>query len=140
MTPTPTCCTPEDTTVRIANMMKTADVGSVPVCEGQTKTLVGIITDRDLALQVVAAGKHPQQVTARDVMTRDPVTCRADDDVQAALDAMEKHKIRRLPITDNARQLLGIITQADVATRIDAPKKTAELLEAVSKPSNMRAR
>jgi CBS domain-containing protein len=121
--------------------MKTEDVGSVPVCEGrESRKLVGIVTDRDLAIQVVAAGKDPHSVKAGDVMTHEPVTCRADQDLQSAIDAMEKYQIRRIPVVDESGQLVGIIAQADVATRIDEPEKTAELVEEVSQPTaSMRA-
>lgn len=73
-------------------------------------------------------------------MTREPVTCRADQDLQMAIDAMEKYQIRRLPVIDESGQLIGIIAQADVATRNDDPDQTAELVEEVSQPaSTMRA-
>lgn len=120
--------------------MKTEDVGSAPVCEGRdSRKLVGIVTDRDLAIQVVAAGKDPNNVKVRDVMTRDPITCRADDDLQSAIDAMERRQIRRIPVVDESGQLVGIIAQADVATRSDEPAKTAELVEEVSQPATMKA-
>ena len=141
MTNNPVCCTPDDTAVRVAKIMKTEDVGSVPVCEGrESRKLVGIVTDRDLAIQVVAAGKDPNSVKAGDVMTREPVTCRANQDLQSAIDAMEKYQIRRIPVVDESGQLIGIIAQADVATRNDEPEKTAELVEEVSQPAaSMRA-
>ncbi len=141
MTANPVCAAPDDTAARVAKIMKTEDVGSVPVCEGrENRKLVGIVTDRDLAIQVVAAGKDPNSVKVRDVMTREPVTCRADQDLQTAIDAMEKHQIRRLPVIDESGQLIGIIAQADVATRNDDPDQTAELVEEVSQPaSTMRA-
>ena len=66
---------------RIAKLMKTENVGSLPICENRdTKKLVGIVTDRDLALEVIAASKNPNSLKARDVMTRDPITCRPEDD------------------------------------------------------------
>ena len=140
MTENPICCTPDDSVVRAAKFMKTEDVGSAPVCEGRdNRKLVGIVTDRDLAIQVVAAGKDPNTVKVRDVMTRDPITCRANDNLQTALDAMEQHQIRRIPVVDESGQLVGIISQADVATRTDNPELTAELVEEVSQPGAMRA-
>jgi len=140
MTANPICCTPDDTAARVAKIMKTEDVGSVPVCEGrESRKLVGIVTDRDLAIQVVAAGKDPNSVKVKDVMTREPVTCRADQDLEGALEAMEKYQIRRLPVIDESGHLIGIIAQADVATRSNEPEKTAELVEEVSQPAAMRA-
>ena len=84
---------------RIAKLMKTENVGSLPICESRdTRKLVGIVTDRDLALEVIAASKNPNSLKARDVMTRDPITCRPEDDLQVALNAMEAHKIRRIQL------------------------------------------
>src|SRR5439155_6549870 len=96
MTANPTCCTPDETVTRIAKLMKIENVGSLPICEDrETKKLVGIVTDRDLALEVIAPAKDPNSVKARDVMTRDPITCRPEENVQVALDRMEAHQIRR---------------------------------------------
>jgi CBS domain-containing protein len=140
MTANPTCCTPDDGVTRIAKFMKTENVGSLPICEDRdTKKLVGIVTDRDLALEVIAAAKDPNSVKARDVMTRDPITCSPEDDLQLALDRMEAHQIRRIPVTDSTGRLVGIIAQADVARRVDDPEKIAELVEEVSKPSTAGA-
>jgi CBS domain-containing protein len=140
MTANPVCCTPDETVARVAKLMKTEDVGSVPICEDRNnRRLMGIITDRDLAILVVAAGKDPNSVKAREVMTRDPFTCRPDDDIHFALDAMEKHQVRRIAVTDSNGLLLGIIAQADVARRAEDRDKTAELVEEVSKPATVRA-
>src|SRR5437867_12197987 len=90
MTANPTCCTPDESATRIAKLMKTENVGSIPICESRdSKKLVGIVTDRDLAIQVIAAAKDPNSVKAADVMSRNPITCQPDDDLQPALDAME---------------------------------------------------
>ena len=140
MTRNPISALPEDTAARVAWIMKNEDIGSVPICENQqSKRLVGIITDRDLALQVVAEGRDPNSMRARDVMSRQIVACRADDDFQKALEAMEDHQIRRIPVVDDSGRLLGIIAQADVATRSGLKDETAEMLEEVSRPSTMRA-
>jgi CBS-domain-containing membrane protein len=66
-------------------------------------------------------------------MSRDPVTCHADDDLQNAVDAMEKHQVRRIPVVDNKNQIIGIIAQADIATRAGEPDTTAEVVEEISK-------
>src|SRR5438445_814105 len=97
MTANPTCCTPDETVTRIAKLMKTENVGSIPICENRdSKKLIGIVTDRDLAIQVVAAAKDPHAVKASDIMTGNPITCRPDDDLQTALEAMEPrpHRIQ----------------------------------------------
>src|SRR5207249_3138818 len=103
------------------------------------KKLMGIVTDRDLALDIIAAGKDASSVKARDVMTRDPITCRPEDDLQVALDRMEAHQIRRIPVTDREGRLVGIIAQADVACRMNDAEKIAELVGQVSKPSTAGA-
>jgi CBS domain-containing protein len=140
MTPNPVCCAPDDTASRAAKIMKTEDIGSVPVCESRdSKKLVGIVTDRDLTIQVIAASKDPNSVRLSEVMTRDPVTCRVDDDLDNALNTMEKRQIRRIAVVDESGRLAGIIAQADVATRGRERDQVAELVEEVSRPSTMRA-
>jgi CBS domain-containing protein len=139
MTGDPVCCVPTDTAARVAKMMKSENIGSVPVCEDRhNKKLVGIVTDRDLALYVVAENRDANSTKVQDVMTRQPVTCCADDDIQRALDAMEKNQVRRIPVLDDGGHLIGIIAQADVAMRTDHPEKTAEVVEEISK-SNAQA-
>src|SRR5438874_12769893 len=140
MTANPTCCTPDETVTRIAKLMKTENVGSIPICENRdSKKLIGIVTDRDLAIQVVAAAKDPHAVKASDVMTGNPITCRPDDDLQTALEAMERRQIRRIPVTDQSGHLVGIIAQADIARRLDRPEQIAEVVAEVSKPSTVGA-
>ena len=134
MTADPVCCVPTDTVARIAKLMKTESIGSVPICEDRHgKRLLGIVTDRDLALQVVAENRDARSTKVQDVMTREPLTCRADDDLQTALDAMETHQVRRIPVVDDDRRLIGMISQADVAVRSDQPGKTAEVVEEISR-------
>lgn len=133
MTKNPVCCLPNDMVADAANLMKGGNVGSIPVIENQqTGRLVGIVTDRDLALKIVAAGHDPKTTRVEAVMTSDVVTCRGEEDVQKALDAMAKHQLRRIPVVDGDNKILGIIAQADVATRVDRPEKTAELVKGIS--------
>jgi CBS domain-containing protein len=140
MTKNPACCVPTDNAARVAKVMKTEDVGSLPVCESRTnQKLVGIITDRDLALHVVAEGRDANSTRVQDVMTREPFTCHAEDNLQNALDAMQRYQVRRIPIVNARGQLIGIIAQADIATRGPEPEKTAETVGEISKPSTARA-
>ena len=133
MTSNPVCCVPNDSAAKAAGLMKSEDIGSIPVIEDeQTKRLVGIVTDRDLALKVVAEGRDPKTTKVEAVMTHNVVTCRADDDLQKALDAMAKHQLRRIPVVNNDNKIVGIIAQADVATRVDQPEKTAEMVKEIS--------
>jgi CBS domain-containing protein len=133
MTKDPVCCLPSDMVAEVARLMKRENIGPIPVIENEeTRKLVGIVTDRDLALKIVAEGRDAKSTKVETVMTRKVVTCRADDDLQIALDAMSKHQLRRIPIVDTDNKILGIISQADVATRIDQPEKTAEMVKEIS--------
>jgi CBS domain-containing protein len=133
MTKNPFCCLPNDSVEKAALMMKKENIGSIPVIETEhTKKLVGIVTDRDLALKIIAEGLDAKSTKVNDVMTHKVVTCLADDDLQKALDAMADHKLRRLPIVDTDNKIVGIIAQADVATRVDQPDKTAEMVKEIS--------
>ena len=133
MTKNPICCLPNDIVSKVAQLMKSRDIGPVPIIENeQTKKLIGIVTDRDLALKIVAEGRDPKSTKAEEVMTRKIVTCRAEDDLQNALDAMSGHKLRRIPVVDNNNGIVGIIAQADVATRVDEPEETAAMVRKIS--------
>jgi len=116
--------------------MKIEDVGSLPVCSsGDNRRLVGIITDRDLALNVVAEGHDPKSTQIESIMTREPHTCREDEDLQTALERMEHNQVRRIPVVDRNGMLTGIISQADIATRTESREKTAEMVAEISRPS-----
>lgn len=133
MTENPSCCLPDDMATEAAKLMKSGNIGSVPVIENrQTRKLIGIVTDRDLALKIVAEGREARSTNVGAVMTGKVVTCRAEDDLQVALDAMAEHQLRRIPVVDNDNRILGIIAQADVATRANQPEKTAEMVKEIS--------
>lgn len=133
MTKNPLCCLPEDLVTKAAGLMKSENIGSIPVVENeQTRKLVGIVTDRDLTLKIVAEGLDAKSTKVEAVMTRKVVTCRAEDDLQKALDAMSEHQLRRIPVVDGDHKIVGIIAQADVATRVDQPQKTAEMVKEIS--------
>jgi len=133
MTKKPVCCLPNDTVAKAAQLMKRENIGSIPVIENDlTKKLVGIVTDRDLTLKIVAEGRDAKSTKVEAVMTRKVVTCHAEDDLQKALDAMSGHQLRRIPVVDNDNKILGIIAQADVATRVNQPEKTAEMVKQIS--------
>ena len=133
MTKDPVCCLPNDTVVKTAELMKSKNIGPIPVINNeQARKLIGIVTDRDLALKIVAEGRDPKSTEVESVMTRKVVTCRAEDDLQKALDAMAEHQLRRIPVVDHDNKILGIIAQADVATRVDQPDKTAEMVKEIS--------
>ena len=133
MTKNPVCCRPDDMVVKVAQLMQSENIGSIPVIENeQTQKLVGIVTDRDLALKIVAKGQDAKSTKVEAVMTRKIVTSRAGDDLQMALDAMAEHQLRRIPIVDDDDKIVGIIAQADVATRVNLPEKTAAMVKEIS--------
>ena len=137
MTKNPVYCLPNDKVVKAAQLMKNADIGAIPVIETEeTKMLVGILSDRDLALKIIAEERDPQSTKVDDVMTRNVVTCQADDDLQKALDLMAENQLRRIPVIDSDNKIVGIIAQADVATRLDQPEKTAEMVKEISQSKN----
>jgi CBS domain-containing protein len=134
MTKDVVCCTATDMVHLAAQSMKAQDVGSIPVLDSQDKRrLIGIVTDRDLALKVVAAGLDPNKTTVESVMSRKLVVCKTDDDWHMAIEAMGKHKLRRIPVVDDEGRIAGIIAQADVATRIEQPAAVAKVVEEISK-------
>jgi CBS domain-containing protein len=137
MTQDPACCSATDTITKVAGLMKQHDVGSVPVVEAD-KRLVGIVTDRDLVVKVVAAGKHTDQTAVQEAMTPNPASCKEDDDLDFALKLMKERQVRRMPIVDAGGRLIGIIAQADVATRVNKDAKTGELVEAISESGTAR--
>lgn len=137
MTKNPVWCLPSNMVAQAAQMMKRENVGSIPVIENeQTQKLVGIVTDRDLTLKIVAEGLDAKSTMVESVMTRIVVTCLADDDLQKALDAMSGHQLRRIPVVGTDNKILGIIAQADVATRGNQPEKTAEVVKQISQSSS----
>jgi len=125
---------PGDRVSDVAQLMKNEDIGPVLIVDDSHdgKRLVGIVTDRDLAIKVVGEGRDPQNTRVEDVMTKKVITCRADDDVQNAMKAMAQYQLRRIPVVDDNNRLVGIISQADVATRVDEPEKTAEVVKEIS--------
>ena len=133
MTRDPVCCLPTDSVAKAAELMKSENFGSIPVIENeQSQKLVGIVTDRDLALKIVASALDAKSTKVETVMTRKVVTCLVDDELQKALDAMAEYQLRRIPVVDNDNRIVGIIAQADVATRVDEPEKTAEMVKEIS--------
>ncbi len=126
-------CTPEDSIVRAAQLMKNEDIGPILVVDDSNGgTLVGILTDRDLVLRVIADGQDPARTTVGDVMSKKLITCHVNDDVDSVMRAMAQYQLRRIPVVEDAMKLAGIISQADVATRVDVPERTGEVVKQIS--------
>ena len=126
-------CMPDDSTTKAAQLMKKEDVGPVLIVD-DARVLVGIVTDRDLALKVVGEGRDPQTTPVKDVMSKKLITCRAEDDVEQAMNAMAQYQLRRIPVVADGMKLVGIISQADIA-RENAPEKTGEVVKEISQHS-----
>ena len=112
-----------------AKMMRDEHVGLAPIVEGQK--LVGTLTDRDIAIRVVAEGKDPKSTQVRDVATTRVVTIDPDQDLDEALRLMATNQVRRLPVVDDDGRLAGVVAQADIA-RQASDKQTGELVERIS--------
>jgi CBS domain-containing protein len=133
MTTNPECCVPTDSVMTAAQIMKTEDVGPIPIVQDkEDKKLTGIVTDRDLAIKVVAEARDPKTTPVEDVMSEGLVTCRENDDVRSVLKLMEENQLRRIPVVDKNDRLQGIIAQADVATRLGNSRTAGEVVQQVS--------
>jgi len=112
MTPAPETIQADRSASEAAKKMKEADAGMIPVMDNGN--LLGTVTDRDIALRVVAEGKDPQATTVGEIASRDVVTVQPDESLDDALQKMAKHQVRRLPVVEDGR-LIGVVAQADVA-------------------------
>jgi CBS domain-containing protein len=124
--------TPDTTVDAVAAMMRDVDGGSIPVVDGDE--LVGIVTDRDIAVRCVAEGLVPAETAASEIMTRDPITVRIHDDADGALAMMREHQVRRLPVLDADGALVGLISIGKLA-RSEASSTAGEALQGISEPT-----
>jgi CBS domain-containing protein len=129
MTPEPKAIAPLESVVEAAKLMRAENVGSLPVVE--SGRLVGMVTDRDIALRVVADAENASAITVGQIASSDPVTVKPDANLDEALGLMAKHQVRRMPVVQNDR-LVGIVAQADVALEGDE-RKTGEVVEQISR-------
>jgi len=133
MTPQAEVISPDATTEDAAALMKTLDIGVLPVCDEEG--LVGILTDRDLVVRVLAATRDPKAMLVGEAMTPSVVYCFDDDDVEHAATVMAGQQIRRLPVLDKNRKLVGIVSVGDIAVNTQDHQLTGKVLEDVSQPS-----
>ena len=131
MTGDPECVGENDTITDAAKRLAELNVGAMPIC-GEDNRLKGMLTDRDIVVKVLAEGKDPSSVTAGELGVGDgkTVTIGADDSIDEALRTMSEHKVRRLPVIDG-HDLIGIVSQADLARNVDE-EKVGDLVEAIS--------
>jgi CBS domain-containing protein len=131
MTSNPKTVDPDRPVAEAAKLMKTEDVGIVPVADDQNR-LVGTITDRDITVRVVAEEKDPQSTKVSEIASSDPVTVDPQQDLDEALRLMASHQVRRLPVVEEDGRLVGIVAQADVA-RQGQDARTGEVVEQISR-------
>jgi CBS domain-containing protein len=129
MTSNPCSIEADKSVAYAAKMMREEDVGLAPIVEGEK--LVGMLTDRDIAIRVVAEGRNPDQVTVADIASKQVVTIDPQQDLDEALRIMAKHKVRRLPVVEEDGRLVGVVAQADIAREGD-DTQTGELVEEIS--------
>ncbi|HVX04320.1 MAG TPA: CBS domain-containing protein [Rhodanobacteraceae bacterium] len=134
MTLNPICCPPGASLKEVAEIMRDEDIGEVPIVERDGgKKLLGVVTDRDIVVRTVAAGRNPASVTAGDCMTEPAITCKESDTLEDCAQAMAAHRIRRMPIVDGNGELCGIIAQADLQAT-DARSLKQQVADRVSTP------
>jgi CBS-domain-containing membrane protein len=142
MTPEPTVVAADESISRAARLMRTMDVGMLPVVDDSTqRRLVGVLTDRDIVVRCLAEG-HLVDCRVRDHMTGEPmVTIGPDTALRDIANLMERYQVRRLPVVGAARRVVGIVTQADLARRVgpENPQLVEEVLERISTPGALTA-
>jgi len=132
MTDTPVCCTPKSSLTEVAKMMSDNDCGQIPVVENlATRKLAGVITDRDIAIRIVAQGINSAEAHACDCMTSPCITVKPEDSIQDCCTLMETNKIRRIPVVNAKDEVVGIVSLADVARHANA-STTAAVVKEVS--------
>ena len=128
MTSNPTSCSSRDSVADAARAMAKEDVGPIPVVDGER--LVGLLTDRDIVVRVVAEGRDPQSTTVGEVASTDLSTVSPDDDLDRALQLLAERRVRRLPVVEGDK-LVGIVAQADIARQGD-DRSTGQVVEQIS--------
>jgi CBS domain-containing protein len=136
MTQSPAVCTPETTAREAATLMEQNDCGSLPVVENRdSMKLVGMVTDRDLTIRILARGQSPD-TPIREAMTRNVSSVKADDDLDEVERLMSSQQVRRIPVVDDRDRIVGIIAQADLARELGAvgSKDFSRVVERISQP------
>ena len=135
MTQNPACCLPSDLAQMVAETLRDENIGSMPVVsDRESKRLEGIITDRDLCCSIVAEGLDPKSTPIAAYITRNPVTCRAEQSLDSCAKLMQVHQIRRILVVDQDARCIGILAQADLARSKESDKVQRTVAE-ISKPS-----
>jgi CBS domain-containing protein len=120
---------PSTSVAELAKAMRDADIGSIPI--GQDDRLIGMVTDRDLALRALTDGRDVSALTARDVMTKGIVYCEDDDDIDQAIALMQQKQVRRLPVIDDNKRMVGMLSLGDISHSAEQVR-TGALVQSVS--------
>jgi CBS domain-containing protein len=136
MTANVECVWPEDTLQEAAFKMKEMEIGPLPVCD--RNHVVGMLTDRDIAIRCVALGHDPQSTKVSDVMTREVICCYEDEEVEEAERLMQTRQVRRVLVVDRNARLVGIVSLGDLAAESGNPQRVGEVLQDVSEPAMPR--
>lgn len=140
MTPEPVIVTPDTPLDEAARLMKDQNVGMLPVVEAEgSKQLIGVITDRDIAMRHVAEGHGSTDCAVREAMTEHVSTCTPDTEVDEVMDLMGREQVRRIPIVDERGSLVGIVAQADIVLEAEDEKKAEKTIEKISEPFGKHA-
>jgi len=135
MTKDPVFCQASDGVAVAAMLMKRHNIGALPVIGNlHGRKLVGIVTDRDIAMRVIAEDHDPHATTVDRIMSHPVTSCSPDDPYQKALDLMEQHQVKRIPAVDRLGRVVGMISEADVALRVHDAQKTAEVVSSICQP------
>jgi CBS domain-containing protein len=141
MSKNPTCVTPDTPLVDAARLMKDENIGVVPVVESSgSRRLVGVLTDRDIAIRAVAEGRDGATTSVGHVMSTNVRTSAPDDSVNDVMALMGSEQVRRVPIVDERGDIVGIIAQADIVLEADDNKKAERTIEQISEPSGKHSR
>jgi CBS domain-containing protein len=136
MSKNPTCVTPDTTLSDAARLMKTENIGVVPVVESESsKRLVGVLTDRDIAIRAVAEGRDGTTTSVGHIMTSNVRTSTATDSVADVMELMGREQVRRVPVIDERGDLVGIISQADIVLEAKDDKRAEKTVEQISQPT-----
>jgi len=122
------------TLVEAARMMRDQDIGMLPVFDNGNVN--GILTDRDIVISAIADGQNPEECRIEEIMTKDVVTVREDDDIQQAADLMKDHQIRRLIVLNEDNQPSGVVSLGDLATQVEDSQEVGSVVEEVSTPQH----
>lgn len=124
---------PDSPLQEAAQKMRSLDVGSIPVCDGER--VLGMLTDRDITIRATAEGRDPTTTRAREIMTPKIVYCFDDEEIEEAHRLMSEKQIRRLPVLNREKRLVGIVSLGDLAVDAEKEKLSGKTLEKISTPS-----